>query len=210
MNELDNICVFAGPVQEKLNAPIEYIKDYIPLYNPSAFILNRTFNSYREYMFAGLRDSVEWEQREAPRKEAFYSTRNEPYTYGSGRGVRTYHPKASNYYVDIIRDELERDLNCKLEACFLNYYLTQKDHLGWHADDSDVLDMTRPIAVVTFGVERYIWFKENGSTEMEKLLLHDGSLLTMKPGMQLTHQHRIPKHDRHCGERISLTYRGLK
>lgn len=43
---------------------------------------------------------------------------------------------------------------------------------------------------------------------IEKLLLQHGSAAIMLPGMQDTHEHRIPKASFHCGVRISLTFRG--
>lgn len=69
----------------------------------------------------------------------------------------------------------------------------------------------RPIAVVSLGAEREIWFKPQGSKgldEVDKLLLKNGSICVMAPGMQDTHYHRIPKHPEPCGHRISLTFRG--
>ncbi len=41
----------------------------------------------------------------------------------------------------------------------------------------------------------------------QRFLLKEGSLFIMPPGYQDTHLHRIPKHDRPCGWRISLTFR---
>ena len=61
-----------------------------------------------------------------------------------------------------------------------------------------------------------------GSGFLEKLLpnqqhpiiqrfpLEEASLFIMPPGYQDTHLHRIPKHDRPCGWRISLTFRSFK
>jgi alkylated DNA repair dioxygenase AlkB len=70
------------------------------------------------------------------------------------------------------------------------------------------MDDKRPIATISLGVEREIWFRPNNSTDITKVLLGNGSLCLMLPGMQETHQHRIPKAPFHCGERISLTFRG--
>lgn len=79
------------------------------------------------------------------------------------------------------------------------------------------MDDDRPIAIVSLGVEREIWFRSILGTnskpsygEIEKVILQHGSLCLMSPGMQDTHQHRIPKASFQCGERISLTYRGYK
>ena len=34
-------------------------------------------------------------------------------------------------------------------VCFLNRYDDQRNHLGWHADDSPEMDHDHPIAVVS-------------------------------------------------------------
>lgn len=163
--------------------------------------------------FERLVRDVKWEHRDAPRKEAFFNDLGTSYTYGSGNGIRTYYPQE---YVDIVKDikfHVEQSTGIVFEACFCNYYDGPKDHLGWHADDSDMIDHSKPIAVVSFGSEREIWFRENGTKGIEaiqKLELGNGSLLLMNAGMQQTHQHRIPKHSAGCGPRISLTFRALK
>ncbi|MNY73470.1 hypothetical protein D3C86_2122690 [compost metagenome] len=74
------------------------------------------------------------------------------------------------------------------------------------------MDDDRPIVIVSLGAEREIWFRPNTDTmHVDKLLLGHGSLCLMQPGMQDTHQHRIPKSPRHdCGARISFTFRGFK
>src|SRR5690606_20379554 len=137
---------------------------------------------------------------DAPRKEIFYSTKSDPYTYGSGKGIRTYYPHryvvlehahltyknplwtcfctnpdctySGQIFPSCIAQKLFDDTGILYEACFINYYEGNRDHLGWHADDSDVIDMDRPIAVVTFGAEREIWFREKGSDVIDKQLLH--------------------------------------
>lgn len=49
---------------------------------------------------------------------------------------------------------------------------------------------------------------ENGKQPADqRIKLEDGSLFIMHPGYQDTHLHRIPKHDRPCDWRISLTFR---
>lgn len=162
-----------------------------------------------ELFYSMLRE-ISWEHRDAPRKEAFFNDLGTSYTYGSGNGERTYFPMEYVNSVRVIKEVLEDELKTKFEACFCNYYEGPRDHLGWHADDSDIIDTTRPIAVISLGSTREIWFRKNGSSEIEKLSLEPGSLLLMHAGMQQTHQHRIPKHGANCGPRISLTFRGLK
>ena len=92
----------------------------------------------------------------------------------------------------------------------MNRYLNQRDHLGWHADDSPEMDDERPIASISLGVEREIWFKpkDGDASTVEKVKLGNGSLCLMGAGMQKEFLHRIPKAGFLCGERISLTFRG--
>jgi alkylated DNA repair dioxygenase AlkB len=133
------------------------------------------------------------------------------------------------------------DMKMRMEVCFLNGYEDGHDQLGWHADDSPEMDDDRPIVTISLGAEREIWFRRNEenahrafynhvgklydkttASEQEKqfyldirkperLKLGNGSIAIMMPGMQDTHEHRIPKSDKHdCGPRISLTFRGYK
>lgn len=151
-----------------------------------------------------------WEKRDAPRKECFYSTLGLSYTYGSGRGERTYHPFP---FSELMRDwtnEVENFLCSSFELCFANGYEGEREHLGWHADDSPEVDDLRPIAVLSLGAEREIWVRPRGGdyATVEKILLPSGSLFVMKAGMQDEYDHKIPKSDRKCGYRVSLTWRG--
>lgn len=151
-----------------------------------------------------------WERRDAPRRECFYSSIGKSYTYGSGRGERTYIPVPYSSMVKEWTREVEEFLNTAFELCFANGYESEKEHLGWHADDSPEVDDNRPIAVLSLGAEREIWVRPRGGdfSTVEKFVLPSGSLFIMNAGMQDTHDHRIPKADRPCGYRVSLTWRG--
>jgi alkylated DNA repair dioxygenase AlkB len=133
-----------------------------------------------------------------------------PYTYGTGAGRRTYTPKSFHGLVAELTTQVEAFLGCRFELCFLNGYASEREHLGWHADDSEEIDDGRPIAVMSLGAEREIWVRKRGERGVceHKLLLPHGSLFVMGAGMQDTHDHRIPKAGRACGFRISLTWRG--
>lgn len=118
-----------------------------------------------------------------------------------------------------IRALVEAQSGSVYEVCFLNGYRDGQDHLGWHADDSPEMDDKRPIAIVSLGARREIYFapllnsdtpKKPDNTQVEKVWLEHGSLCLMLPGMQDTHMHRIPKASyQNCGPRVSLTFRGL-
>lgn len=163
--------------------------------------------------FARLRDELEWERRDTtPRSEYYCNDVPKPYVYGKGRGVREYLPKLYHEVILDIRRKIETITNCKFEVCFLNRYHDQSDQLGWHADDSPEMDDARPIAIVSLGVPREIWFKKQGKDvppeNVQKVVLGHGSLCLMQAGMQNKWFHRIPKASFYCGERISLTFRG--
>lgn len=169
-----------------------------------------------------LLSELRWEQRDAPRREAFLADRIVDYTYGSGLGQRTYTSELyPEWFLPLLR-AAEAHAGCRFELCFLNHYKDGRDHLGWHSDDSPEVDPERPIAVMTFGAVRQIWFRvrpelppcftSDACEDVGKtVLLGDGSLLIMPAGFQQAFQHRIPKADngKTCGPRVSLTFRGL-
>lgn len=188
---------FENPLPIVYAPPILYVADFVP--NPDEVL--KIFQS-----------DLEWERRvDAPRSEYYCNDFPEPYIYGNGAGRRTYLPRPYHPEILKIRKKLEEHAKCVFEVCFLNRYLNQSDSLGWHADASPEMDDTRPVVSVSLGVEREIWFRPNGKENLEKitkLKLGNGSMCMMLPGMQDTHQHRIPKASFQCGERISLTFRG--
>lgn len=161
-------------------------------------------------MFDAMWNGLAWERRgNTPRREYYCNDLGTPYTYGSGAGVRTYDSKEWTPEILAIRAATEDKLGCKLEVCFLNGYENSRDALGWHSDNSPEMDDDRPIAIVTLGAEREIWFAPmSDMSDVTKVMLGSGSLCVMKPGMQDTHRHRIPRAGYDCGPRISLTFRG--
>jgi len=189
-----------------MEAPIIYIPGFIS-------------KDFANKFFEQLWQDLNWVRHDkVPRREYYVNANNVPYTYGTAPHDRTYNPQPSHESIDLmqwcIQDRIEKELKQRhlLDVCFLNGYENQSDQLGWHADDSPEMDDLRPIAIVSLGVEREIHFREVGNKSnvenVQKLKLEHGSLCLMLPGMQDTHQHRIPKASFMCGERISLTFRG--
>lgn len=161
--------------------------------------------------FIRLWDELDWVRHPGvPRYEYYVHADNKPYSYGLAAYARTYESQPMHPTLLRIWMKAESQFGHAFETCFLNGYEDGKDFLGWHADDSPEMDDARPILIVTFGAEREIWFRKNGAGtgEREALRLGHGSLCEMQPGMQNSHQHRIPKGDREYGPRISLTFRG--
>jgi alkylated DNA repair dioxygenase AlkB len=154
---------------------------------------------------------LEWLDVTEARREYFMSDTPRSYVYGNGVGTREYHSKPLAGCVKSIMQFLNGDFQSSYNICFLNRYDNQHQHLGWHADDSPSMDQGHPIAVVSLGVEREIWWKEKEHKgvvpKANRRLLEHGSLFIMPAGFQDSYYHRIPKCDRECGTRISLTFR---
>ncbi len=208
--------------------PIEYHPSIVPV-------------EKADYWFRTLRDELAWVRRDTTPRLEYYANRHtqaKAYTYGSGEFARTYEVQPWHEIITAIQGRLNdfwrQPWGFSGEACFLNRYLNQSMHLGWHSDNSPEMDDARPIAIVSLGEPRDILFRpimpvlvptdtpldysvapERGEVKFvrqdqpnTRLLLGHGSVCIMLPGMQDTHQHRIPKCSRQCGERISLTFRG--
>lgn len=202
--------------------PIEYIPNFISSPNE---------------MFHTLWNELAWVRTTLPRREYYWNEFGLPYTYGKGNNTKTYQSQYLHLIIANLRDLLLAKTGTDFNVCFLNGYENSKDHLGWHSDDSPEMDNDSSIAIISLGAEREIWFRpntlhiesmlilEHGNSIIDtdllhqrreahkvphKLLLGNGSLCLMLPNMQQTHQHRIPKCDRDCGPRISLTFRVYK
>lgn len=178
-----------------MNVPIEYYEHFVERPNT---------------VLAALQNDIAWQRHgDTPRCEYYVNDYGAPYTYGRGRGKRTYAPGPYHPAILDIRAAAEAKLGYKFDTCFLNRYLNQSDSLGWHSDNEPEMDNARPILTISLGVEREIWFRPlNNWADITRKKLGNGSLCVMLPGMQQTHQHRIPKASFQCGERISLTFRG--
>jgi alkylated DNA repair dioxygenase AlkB len=176
----------------------------------SAWELHKGMFSY--FSLEEVEKSIRWEQRDAPRAEAYYADQFWPYTYGRGAGERQYWPMTEWPPVLLeIRGVLTYLLKERYEMLFCNMYCDEHQHLGWHADDSASVDPARGIPVVSFGEAREIWVRPYASTtDVQKILLEHGDLFFMRARMQQTHQHRIPKGGRKMDTRVSLTFRGYK
>ena len=96
-----------------------------------------------------------WRHDTDARSEFFMAASPTEYTYGSGRGVRTY---ASAPYTEMV-GSVQAFLNDSeagaqaYNVCFLNRYDHARHALGWHADDSPGMRHDHPIAVLSLGAE---------------------------------------------------------
>ena len=134
-----------------------------------------------------LGPSMGWTRRTDTRKEQFWATTDQHYSYGTGRGVRSYSSVPEHPIVTAIRRRLLY-FGTRHNVCFGNRYEDERQHLGWHSDDSPSLDPNHWIDVVTFGWCREIQIRPlgfKGQIPSEwRFPLANGSLFRMPAGMQ--------------------------
>ena len=92
----------------------------------------------------------------------------------------------------------------------LNFYEDGKHYIGPHSDDEKQMDPRSSIFCFTLceGEPRTFVVHSKCGTEKVLMPLLDGSMLIMRPGMQGTHKHSVPKR-KGAGRRISITIRAL-
>jgi alkylated DNA repair dioxygenase AlkB len=171
-------------------------------------------------LYAHIYLETDWVWRTGARAEAFMTeVPGVPYQYGKQPFEREYHSTEMLPIVKAIMDEVNIELTHfrhvkPVNGCFLNRYDNQWHALGWHSDDFEGMDHEAPVAVISLGQPRDIWWRPIGQSgtvpDDQRQLLASGSLFIMPPGFQHTHQHRIPKGDREMGPRVSLTFRRFK
>jgi alkylated DNA repair dioxygenase AlkB len=183
-----------------------------PTYDPTPLLgdYDKNWREYADLVLAHLLGDLTWLEVTPARKEYFMSDRPRSYAYKTFDGVRDYQSSPYTDKVDRIRHLLNVP-GVDYNVCFLNRYDGQHNQLGWHADDSPEMDHDHPIAVVSFGAAREIWwkpkdFKGEVPPEWRRKLEH-GSLFVMPAGFQRDYLHRIPKAGRDVGVRVSLTFR---
>ena len=114
-----------------------------------------------------------------------------------------------------VLDTVNSKLGVAYNSILINKYASREVQLGWHQDNETAIDQSVSIATLSVGAARRIQFSDNKSNDentTEKLLLKN-SVLTMKPGIQSSHFHRImmgrKKVEHEKGTRFSLTFRRL-
>lgn len=180
-----------------------------PVYLPAVGV---EYEQTSNRMFREVND-LDWLTERSARKEYFMSTKDREYSYGNRhQGDMTYKSKPLTILVEKYMNTINRIFNAEFNVCFLNRYENEHQHLGWHADEFPGMRKDQPIAVLSLGAEREIWWKEKGFKGVipHKQLLEHTSLWIMPVGFQDVYLHKIPKHGQTCEVRISLTFRSFE
>ena len=195
--------------------PVQRIEIIAPIYIDDVVA---QFTSEGEFL--AWADSLPWAERTTARRECFMSDpAGVEYTYGEGRGKRTYTSVLPDETVQYAMYHVNAAMAARgwepMTGCFLNRYDTKKHSLHWHSDDFEGMKHAKSgVGIISFGEPRKFWWRLRGQTGVtppsQQMELAPGSLVIMPPGMQFTHEHRIPKGDREMGTRVSLTFRAFK
>ncbi|WNJ19496.1 alpha-ketoglutarate-dependent dioxygenase AlkB [Pontibacter sp. G13] len=154
-------------------------------------------------IFDDLLHSVNWDERMRARKTASFGV---PYNYSQ----ITYPEAPFPPGIKFMLDQLEETLGFRPNNCLINYYLDGKSTMGWHSDQTDILEVDTGVAIISLGATRTLRFRKIS----DKDLKHDyplpaGSMIYMTQEAQEIWQHAIPKADVQDG-RMSLTFRLIK
>lgn len=200
------------------------IQKAAPYYCVDRRTLNRWFNR--------LEKEIDWTQgsnhgrhgeKMQPRLSCWVSKCDCKYFYGSSIARRKVYP-------DIL-EEIERVVFEGLgfptapDCCFLNFYRSEEDCIGWHQDDEELFDGRNSsicVLSLSLGATRDFQIRLNtakkaiGETEKAKIHsfpLANGDLCCMNGFFQKFYKHRVPpaKTDspEYLGPRISLTWRWI-
>lgn len=167
---------------------ITFIPDFIP--DPKA-------------LFSSLRDNVLWDERMLARKTASFGA---AYNYSQ----MSYPFQTFTTELEAIVAQISTTLGFTPNNCLINYYLDGKSKMGFHSDQTDILEPGTGIAIVSVGETRTLRFKNiKTSTELIDFPLPAGSLIYMTQEVQDEWLHAIPPSDTNNG-RMSLTFRAIK
>ena len=138
-----------------------------------------------------------------PRKTTFLAEKGISYKYS---GHNHYTQLFPAWFRPLI-DQVNEACDVRFNGCLLNYYRNGLDHMGWHSDNEDALDKSKPIASLSIGTSRDFFLKHRSRSFKEKIELKDGDLLVMYPPCQENWVHSIPVRRRVFSHRINLTFR---
>ena len=154
-------------------------------------------------LFALLTSNVKWDERMTARKTASFG---KAYNYSQiDYPYQDFLPELR----EIIR-QLKPVIGFEPNNCLINYYVDGKSKMGYHSDQTDILETGTGIAIISIGETRTLKFRNiENSNQFLTYELTAGSLIYMTQEIQTIWQHSIPKSETENG-RMSLTFRQMR
>lgn len=107
-----------------------------------------------------------------------------------------------------VRDQVQRQVEQKMNGVLLNLYRDGQDAIGWHSDDEPELGPEPLVVSLSLGAARRFDFRRKGASRIaHSILLEHGSLLVMSGPTQHYWQHQIARTRKVSEPRINLTFR---
>jgi alkylated DNA repair dioxygenase AlkB len=154
-------------------------------------------------IFGYLKENIDWDTSMAARKTASYGV---AYNYSQ----MSYPFRRMPQLLKQICMDVLAAIGFEPNNCLANYYLDGKSKMGFHSDQTDILEENTGVAIISLGQARILRFRniieKDHTVDFE---LHPGSLLYMDQSVQKYWEHAISKSDIDNG-RISLTLRKIK
>jgi len=150
------------------------------------------------------------EYREVPRKQAAYShPAGLSYRFSGATVVARDENEVP--LLREIREWVEKLSGQAFNFCFINYYQTGDNTIGWHSDDEKDMINGATIGSLTFGASRDFQFRlKKDKTVKFELVLDDNMLVLMKHPTNRDWQHQLPRRKRVFEPRVNLTFRQFK
>jgi len=154
-------------------------------------------------LFNILTTNVKWDERMTARKTASFG---KAYNYSQiDYPYQEFLPE-----LKVIIGKLKPVIGFEPNNCLVNFYMDGKSSMGYHSDQTDILETGTGIAIVSIGEARVLKFRNIENPE--QFLTYEltaGSLVYMTQEIQTIWKHSIPKANTENG-RISLTFRQMK
>ncbi|WP_299767258.1 alpha-ketoglutarate-dependent dioxygenase AlkB [uncultured Dokdonia sp.] len=154
-------------------------------------------------LFNLLQSTVIWDERMSARKTASFG---KAYNYSQMEYVhQAFTPILNGITLDI-----EDVLHFKPNNCLMNYYMDGTSKMGFHSDQTDILEAGTGVGIISLGATRILRFRSIEDKNITKdFSLPSGSFIYMTNEVQAHWQHAIPTSDATEG-RISMTFRKIK
>jgi alkylated DNA repair dioxygenase AlkB len=156
-----------------------------------------------EQLFHHLKSAISWDERMQARKTASYG---KAYNYSQiSYPFREFIPE-----LEKLNLQLEKEIGFRPNNCLLNYYLDGKSKMGFHSDQTDILEENTGVAIISVGETRILRFRSIADPGVVvDYSLAPGSLIYMTQEIQENWHHAIPKSHTDNG-RISITFRKIR
>lgn len=151
-----------------------------------------------------LKNNIVWDNSIISRKTASFGI---PYNYSNIHYKKSEIPQFLNEFVEIVNINNGFIPN----NCLINFYYENNSKMGFHSDQTDILDKNTGIVIFSFGSSRILRFKNKKDSKIiYDVLLENNSYFFMSQNIQTEWLHSIlPDKKKLENERFSLTFRKI-